>query len=746
MSSGLEATMSKARKAAQRGDAAEAERLYNSVLAKFPGNVRARQGLDQLRSASQQPSLQKPEIDHLIALYRSGALAETAALAKALSERHPTSAMCLNMLGAATIGLERFDEAEAAYARAAELDPGNAEIHSNHAIALGGLARLDDAVAAFGRALALRPDYGQAHFNLGNALRRQQKIEPAIASYERAVAIQPDFAGAWNNLGSAYQQQNRTADAVQAYSRAVAIQPDFAGAWNNLGYAYQQQHRSADALDAYGRALAIQPRFPDALHNLGNLMVDYRNWPGAIDAFRLALEIEPERSAVRVQHLFARANICDFSAYEDYAALRREGAFAGAKDVEPFPLLVFEDDPERQLGYSRAWVGDAEQDGSPVKWPAPAPGARMRIGYFSADFHEHATLYLMSGLLREHDRARFEIVVYSYGPASDGPYRAQLMRDVERFVDVSALSDQAIIDLARSDALDIAVDLKGHTQHTRSRIFAQRLAPVQISHVGYPGSLGAGYIDYLVADPVVIPAEEQGFYREKIIRLAGSYQPNDQQRAIAVTGTTRAGFGLPADGFVFCCFNHNYKIGPREFDVWMRLLKGTPGSVLWLLRSNDWAEANLRREAEARGVDPARLIFAGTLPQAEHLARLRHADLFLDTFNVNAHTTASDALWGGLPVLTRAGRTFAARVGASLISAVGLPELVTDSEVDYEARALQLASQPALLAELRSRLDANRLTHPLFDTKTYTARLEAAYQAAHDRRLAGFPPEHLDIA
>jgi predicted O-linked N-acetylglucosamine transferase (SPINDLY family) len=616
----LEATMSKARKAAQRGDTAEAERLYGSVLARFPGNVRARQGIDQLRSVPQQPALPQSDVERLVALYRSGALAETAALAKALSGRHPTSALCLNMLGAANIGLGQFEEARAAYARAAELDPGNAELHSNHAIALGGLDRLDEAVAAFARALALRPDYVEAHFNLGNALRKQQKIEPAIASYERAVAVRPDFAGAWNNLGSAYQQQNRATDALDAYRRAVAIQPDFAGAWNNLGYAYQQQHRSEDALDAYGRALAIQPSFPDALHNLGNLMVDYRNWPGAIDAFRLALELDPERNAVRVQHLFARANICDFSAYDDYAALRSEGAFAGARDVEPFPLLVFEDDPARQLATSRAWVGDAGQEASPVDRDAPAPGARLRIGYFSADFHEHATLYLMSGLLREHDRDRFEIVVYSYGPASNGPHRARLMREVERFVDVSGLSDQAIVDLARGDALDIAVDLKGHTQHTRSRIFAGRMAPLQISHVGYPGSLGASYIDYLVADPVVIPVEEQEHYSEKIIRLAGSYQPNDQQRAIAATRTTRADFGLPADDFVFCCFNHNYKIGPREFDVWMRLLTGTEGSVLWLLRSNDWAEANLRREAEARGVDPARLIFAETLPHAEHLA------------------------------------------------------------------------------------------------------------------------------
>lgn len=709
MSSGLETTMTKARKAAQRGDTTEAERLYDSVLARFPGNVRARQAIEQLRGASQPPSSLQSEGNRLLSLYRSGALAEAVDLGADLSRRYPESALVLNILGAAHIGLDQFEEAQAAYARAATLNPGDAEIHNNHGIALRRLARFDEAIAAFTRALAICPDHAEAHFNMGNALSDLGKMEAAIASYERSMAMQPGFADGWNNLG----------------------------------YAYHQRHRPTEALDAFGRALAIRPSFPGALNNLGNLLVDYRNWPGAIDTFRMSLEIDPEQSAARVQHLFARANICDFAVHDDYLALRDKGAFATG--VVPFPMLVFEDAPDRHLAYSQACVADAAQAESAVDWHRPAPGARIRIGYFSADFHEHATMFLMSGLFREHDRSRFEIIAYSYGPARDDPHRAQVMRDVDRFVDVSELSDQDILELARGDALDIAVDLKGHTQHSRSRIFARRMAPVQIGHVGYPGSMGGTFIDYLVADPVVIPVEEQDGYSEKIIRLAGSYQPNDRQRAIAVTSTTRADFGLPADGFVFCCFNQNYKIGPREFDIWMRLLTRVPGSVLWLWSTNEWAEANLRREAEARGIDTTRLIFAPRLPQQEHLARMRHADLFLDTFNVNAHSTASDALWAGLPLLTRAGRHFAARVGASLVSAVGLPELVTHSDADYEARALELASQPALLDELRKRLTANRLTHPLFDTTAYTRRLEAAYQAAHERRMAGLPPEHLDI-
>lgn len=710
MSGGLETALIKAQTAARRGDAAEAERLYGALLERFPRNARVRKGLEQLRAAGTGGMTPQAEAERLIRLYQQGDLAQVAQQSAALVQRYPQVALFQNILGAACIGLGDFSRAEQAYMRAGELDPGNAEVHNNHGIALSGQGRLAEASECFGRAVAIRPDYGEAHYNLGNALRRQQALNAAIAAYERALAIRPDHADALNNLGMALQEQGRQ-DA---------------------------------ALAAYGRALAVRPDFADALQNLGNLMLEQRRFPDAIEAYTLALGIEPSRAAARGQLLFARANVCDFSVFDDFAALDA-GALAGGL-VSPFAMLPFADDPARQLGFSRSWA-----DASFGAMPQPAPfapraaGERIRIGYFSADFHDHATLRLMAGLLREHDRQRFEITAYSYGPPRGDAMRAQLLEQVEHFVEVGAMGDADVAALARTHGIDIAVDLKGYTQHARPRLFAHRAAPVQVGFLGYPGTMGADFIDYIVADGVVVPPEERAHYAECVIALPGSYQPNDDRRAIAEDVSTRADHGLPEQAFVFCCFNHNYKISPREFDIWMRLLVAAEGSVLWLLRSNPWAEENLRAEAMARGVDPQRLVFAGTLPQAEHLARLRHADLFLDTFNVNAHTTASDALWAGLPVLTRPGRQFAARVAASLVQAAGLPELIAASDADYEAMALTLAIDPAAIAGMRARLAGNRATCPLFDTASYTRALEAAYEAAHHRRLAGQTPAPITL-
>jgi len=354
-------------------------------------------------------------------------------------------------------------------------------------------------------------------------------------------------------------------------------------------------------------------------------------------------------------------------------------------------------------------------------------------------------MYLMAGLLREHDRSRFEIHAFSYGPERDDSQQALARTSVEHFHEVSGLSDQDLVALAREQQLDIAIDLKGFTGGTRAPLFAERLAPVQISYLGYPGSLGTPAIDYVITDNVVSPPGSERHFEEHLIRLPHSYQPNDDQRHIAPRQFTRADCDLPEEGFIFCCFNNSYKVTPREFDVWMRLLSQVEGSVLWLLSSGPTSEANLRREAAARGVDPARLIFAERMAQDEHLARQKVADLFLDTFTVNAHTTCSDALWAGLPVLTLPGRQFAARVGASLVSAANLPELIADSEADYEARAYALAMDPEHILSLRSKLMVNRRKAPLFDSAGYARHLEAAFDAAFERWRTGEAPTHLTL-
>ncbi|MFN3399617.1 MAG: glycosyltransferase, partial [Ferrovibrio sp.] len=381
----------------------------------------------------------------------------------------------------------------------------------------------------------------------------------------------------------------------------------------------------------------------------------------------------------------------------------------------------------------------------PVEFPPPVSGRRLRVGYFSADFHRHATAFLMAGLFEQHDRSRFEIFGISFGKSYQDDMRRRLIAGMEHFIDVYGKSDAEIVALARDLELDIAIDLKGYTLNARAGIFASRVAPLQASYLGYPGTMGAGFIDYIIADGVVIPPEHDAHYTEAVVRLPGSYQVTDSRREIAARDFSRADCGLPQDGFVFCCFNNTYKITPDIFDIWMRLLQAVPGSVLWLLEASAGVADRLKAEAQTRGVAPERLVFAPRMDQAEHLARQRLANLFLDTFHYNAHTTASDALWAGLPVLTKLGDSFAGRVAASLLQAAGLPELITTSSADYEKLTLALATDPARLMALRQKLAATRDTCPLFDTPRFTRGIEVAFEAMQARRQRGLPPGAISV-
>ncbi len=443
--------------------------------------------------------------------------------------------------------------------------------------------------------------------------------------------------------------------------------------------------------------------------------------------------------------LHQRQHICDFTVGEQLKeASYRLGIETEA--VTTFAALPWEDNPSYHLLRANRWSREKyTQSPRPLPARPKTRSERIKIGYFSADFHDHATMYLMAGVLRQHDRSAFETFAYSYGRSKSGEWRKRAENDVDHFFDVTDQSDRQIVDLVRSHALDIAIDLKGFTAYTRSQLFQYRLGPIQINFLGYPGTMGAEFIDYIIADPVVIPAEQRQFYSEKVVYLPHSYQPNDNERPISTSNTTRSDVGLPEDSFVFCCFNNNYKISPTEFDIWMRLLHKVDGSVLWLLRSNEWAERNLQNEAAARGIDPSRLVFAPKMPHSEHLARHKHADLFIDTFNYNAHTTASDALWAGLPVVTKQGKQFAARVAASLLKAVGLPELITETEEEYEELITELTEHPEKLAKIREKLKENRITNPLFDTARYTRNFERGLTQVYDLYLNSKEPEDIIV-
>ena len=565
------------------------------------------------------------------------------------------------------------------------------------------------------------------------ALYNQGQLTAVVDQAESLTEQYPEVFMVWNVLGAANKGLGRTEDAASAFKRVTELNPTYADGFNNLGVTLKAQGKLDEAIAAYNKALSIKPDYAEAYNNMGVTLQDQGKPDEAIVAYNKALSIKPDYAAARAQCLHQLAHICDWSAIEADQCYLLELGTQG-KAVTPFSVLSLEDAPDRHRLRS-ANVAREKYPQKAIALPAKPTeqSERLRIGYFSADFHNHATMYLMAQIFAAHDKSRFEIFAYSYGPDKQDEMRKKLVSTVDVFHDVREMNDMQIVELARTEKLDIAIDLKGFTQNTRLAPFAYGLAPVQISYLGYPGTLGANFIDYIVADPVVIPDDKRQYYSEHVIYLPNTYQPTDNTRIISNKIITREDMGLPSKGFVFCCFNNNYKISPTEFDIWMRLLGKVENSVLWLLKSNKWAEQNLKREAEARGISAERLVFAEKVPQAEHLARQKLADLFLDTFNYNAHTTTSDALWTGLPVVTKLGEGFAARVAGSLLTAIGLPELITQNEEAYEALALTLATDPKQLGEMKSKLDRNRLTQPLFDSEMYTRHLEAGYQMAYNR-------------
>jgi protein O-GlcNAc transferase len=642
--------------------------------------------------------------------------------------------------------LNRPQEALMSYERALAIRPDYAEGYNNRGVLLQELGRPLEALHSYERALAIKPDDAEVYSNRANALQALGRLEDALASYDRALALNPQYSEAHGNRGNVLRELERFDEALTSYERALAIKPDYAEVHNNRGVVLQKLERPEQALRSYERALEIKPNDVEVHGNLGNALVRLRRWQEALDSYGRALEIKPDQRWLHGNWLHARMQLCEWRDLDSHITrLLREVAQA-KKAVLPFYALALTDSLALQQQAARTWVNDSTSV-NPLLPPIPKrqrPG-KIRLGYYSADYHNHATAYLSAGLFEQHDRSRFELIAFSFGPPQHDDMRRRLTAAFDRFVDVRRRSDQEVAQLSRELQIDIAVDLKGFTEDARTGIFSHRAAPVQVGYLGYPGTMAATYIDYLIADLTLIPPESRQHYTEKIAYLPHSYQANDRKRQIGDRNFTREELGLPPTGFVFCCFNNAYKITPDTFDVWMRIVKRVEGSVLWLLADSETAAVNLRREAEVRGVRGARLVFAPRMPLAEHLARQRAADLFLDTYPYNAHTTASDALWTGLPVLTRSGESFAARVAASLLRAAGVPELITTTPEAYETLARELAADPRRLAQLTERLRGTRLEVPLFDTELFTRHLEDAYVQMYERSIRGLSPEHLYV-
>ena len=653
----------------------------------------------------------------------------------------PKSAINFLMLSRAYTSNGDTGKAIESLNKAASLKPNEYEMNFEIGMELYEKFSFEAAKKCFENTIKLSPNFAPAYFALGLLELGQCRVYEAVAYCKQALAIEPDYAEAYVTMGKALEIQHKLDEAICYYRKAISIKNDCQQAYEYIGNAFRKQDNYFDAISAYSKAIEIQSDYTAAYANLSEIYILQDRYDLAIENMEKLLCLKPELETVRAQKLFYQAQICDWKAIaKDRHLLPNLGI--SKNPIPPFTLAPFEDAPERHRLRAELYAKFRFNQIALKKGHKPSQQtARIRVGYFSADFCNHATMALMSQVFALHDTSRFEVIIYSYGVRKNDEIIEKLTSHVSIFHDVSAMTDRQIVELARSEKLDLAVDLKGYTVDSRLELFAYGLAPVQISHLGYPGTLGTNFIDYFIADPILIPEEKRQYYSEKIIYLPNSYQPNDNERFIPDKAITREEAGLPIDGFVFCCFNDNYKISPKEFDIWMRLLNKVEGSVLWLLRSNSWAEMNMQKEAVARGIDAERLVFAEKIPHAEHLARHRLADLFLDTFNVNAHTTASDALWTGLPIITKLGESFAARVAGSLLNAVGLTELITENDNDYEALILDLSKNPKILAEIKRKLADNLLSKPLFDTQTYTNHLENAYQQAFETYRKGRAPE-----
>jgi protein O-GlcNAc transferase len=577
------------------------------------------------------------------------------------------------------------------------------------------------------------------------ALLLNSSPDEAINPLERALAIQPHSFEVLHDLATAYAFTGRKKEAIEKYTLAAKLNGNSSELFYNIGCLHEELFDFEKANLCYRKSLSLDPQFARALINLGLNLNQAGKYDEGIALLEKAHALQPDVDFIFGHIIHGKMQIGFWANYEKDLERVKNNVSNGQRIIHPLNFLSLVDDPYLQQRAAEIYA-QSRPHGSPhIRELNQQKNKKIRVAYFSADFQNHPVTHLTAELYELHDKDIFEIYAFSSGFKTNDEQRLRLMKSFDEFIDILSLSDDEVISLAKSKGIDIAVDLGGYTDKARIGVFEKRVAPVQVSYLGYLGTLGSSCMDYIFADHNVIPIESQKFFSEKIAYLPQGYQINDRQRVIANSKFTRAQFNLPDEGFIFCSFNNSYKINPEVFSSWCRILKRVDGSVLWLYESNRWIAENLRREAEFRGVDPSRLIFSGVLPVPEYLARYRLADLFLDTFPYNAGTTASDALWSGLPVLTRSGKSFPSRMAGSILKAIDLPELITYSIGEYEELAVELATHRSKLQCIRKKIEANRMSTPLFDSPQTTKNIERAFQIMYSRYLDGKDPENIEL-
>jgi len=650
-----------------------------------------------------------------------------------------------NNLGNSFKDLGQLSDAVKSYERAIAINPDYSDAHNNLGVVFYELDKFDESVQSYERALVIDPEYAEAYNNLGVSLNKLGQLEEAVKSYTKALSINPNYADSYNNLGVVLKKLGQFDDAVKSYESALSINADDADTHNNLGIALVELDRLDYAAQSYNNAIAINPDLAEAHNNLGHVFSKLNKYLDSLKAYEKASLIKPDLNYVLGNILSGKMNSCNWHNLPNLLIETRKRINENKKVIDPFTLFGLIDDPALTRKAIELRVNtDHPKSHILPKIEFYPKHKRIRIGYFSGDFRAHPVAYLTAELYEVHDRKHFEIFAFSLGPDTKDEMNLRIKEGVDHFHDVRLMSHKDIALLARSLEIDIAIDLAGLTAESRTDVFAMSAAPLQLSYIGFLGTMGADYYDYLIADPIMIPEKNQKYYSEKIIYLP-SFQVNDSTEIPPEITFTRKDLGLPEKGFIFCCFNNTYKFTPAIFDSWARILKQVKSSVIIIFVNNDLSKSNLAKEITLRGIDSSRLIFGDSLARPDYLARYRAVDLFLDTHPYNAGTTASDALRMGLPMITYIGKSYQARMGASILSAINLPELITTSIKEYESLAIELANNPDKFKIIKDKLFINIRKAPLYDTKLFTKNLESAYTTMYERYHQGLEPDYIYV-
>ena len=648
-----------------------------------------------------------------------------------------------------------LQQAELIYRKILKKQPNDIDALHLLGVLLHHQGHYDSAIKYIRKAIKLDGGFAEAYNNLGNVTRDKGLIDEAETYYQKALQINPNFAIAYNNLGNIYSEKKVPDKALLSFQRALQINPNFAEAYNNLGRVFSEKNKHDEAISCFQRALQINPNYAEAYNNLGTIYAEKKLLDKAMLSFQKALQIDPNLADAYIQLSYLMQQMCYWQELGSMTAkcdaLTRTALDIGAKPAEtPFMSISRRTDPNINFAIAQSWSRDIARTMArfeiPFSFDVRRSGKpKIVVGYLSNNFRNHAMAHLMLSLFGLHNRNEFKICCLSYGKDDGSYYRSRIQHDCDHFIDISGLSDDSAARCIYENQVDIIVDLNGYTTGSRSAICALRPAPIQIRYLGFPGTMGADFFDYIIADKIVIPKDHEHYYSEKFVYMPHCYQVNDYAQPISEKNWGKEHFGLPENCFIFCSFNQPYKIDPVIFDSWMRILKQVPGGVLWLVFWNKIVEDNLRREAEKRDIQTERLIFAESLPKNEHLARLKLADLALDTRIVNGHITTSDALWAGVPVITLQGSHFASRACSSILSGLGISELITYSLEAYESLAIRLAHNPIELKEIRHRIAEDRLKMPLFDTPRFVRNLETAYKEMWKIFLSVEAPRQIEV-